>query len=110
MSQRLARPQFRFLTLLAVTGLAATASLAQAQGTTAPPGVTTPAMPATAPAPTPSADITRAISRDTTDTAIQNNWNSIIHPAPAKPAETPADKPAARRGHRGGAQTGISSN
>lgn len=48
----------------------------------------------------PSADISRAVSRDTTDTAIQNNWNSIVHPpVQAKPQEKPAETP--RRGRRG---------
>ncbi len=56
----------------------------------------------------PSADISRAVSRDTTDTAIQNNWNSIMHPpVQAKPEDKPADTP--RRGRRG-ITPGISTN
>lgn len=48
----------------------------------------------------PSADISRAIAHDTADTAIQNNWNSIMHPpVQAKPQEKPAETP--RRGRRG---------
>ncbi|VVD59990.1 hypothetical protein [Pandoraea terrigena] len=48
----------------------------------------------------PSADISRAVSHDTTDTAIQNNWNSIMHPpVQAKPEEKSAENP--RRGRRG---------
>ncbi|EON12865.1 hypothetical protein [Pandoraea sp. SD6-2] len=55
----------------------------------------------------PSADISRAVSRDTTDTAIQNNWNSIMRP-PVK--DNPEDKPVAtpRRGR--GITPGISTN
>ncbi|MFJ2994972.1 hypothetical protein [Pandoraea sp. NPDC087047] len=61
-----------------------------------------------APAFNPSADISRAVSRDTTDTAIQNNWNSIMHPpVQAKPDDKPADTP--RRGRRG-VTPGISTN
>jgi hypothetical protein len=56
----------------------------------------------------PSADISRAVSRDTTDTAIQNNWNSIMHPpVQAKTDEKPAETP--RRGRRG-ITPGISTN
>ncbi|BDD91998.1 hypothetical protein PanNE5_14380 [Pandoraea sp. NE5] len=56
----------------------------------------------------PSADISRAISHDTADTAIQNNWNSIMHPpVQAKPQEKPAESP--RRGRRGITPT-ISTN
>ncbi|MDR3396971.1 MAG: hypothetical protein P4M06_05355 [Pandoraea sp.] len=56
----------------------------------------------------PTADISRAVSRDTTDTAIQNNWNSIMHPpVQAKTDEKPADTP--RRGRRG-ITPGVSTN
>ncbi|VVD64566.1 hypothetical protein PIN31115_00268 [Pandoraea iniqua] len=57
----------------------------------------------------PSADISRAVSRDTTDAAIQSNWNSIMHPpVQAKTEEKPADTP--RRGRRSGINTGVSTN
>ncbi|AKM30591.1 hypothetical protein AB870_11455 [Pandoraea faecigallinarum] len=56
----------------------------------------------------PSADISRAVSRDTTDAAIQNNWNSIMRPpVQAKPEEKPADSP---RRNRRGITPGISTN
>lgn len=56
----------------------------------------------------PGADISRAVSRDMTDTAIQNNWNSIMHPpVQAKPEDKPAESP--RRGRRG-ITPGISTN
>ncbi|AJE98276.1 hypothetical protein [Pandoraea apista] len=56
----------------------------------------------------PSADISRAVSRDTTDTAIQNNWNSIMRPpVQAKSDDKPAETP--RRGRRG-ITPGISTN
>ncbi len=56
----------------------------------------------------PSADISRAVSRDTTDAAIQNNWNSIMHPpVQAKTEEKPAETP--RRGRRG-ITPGVSTN
>lgn len=61
-----------------------------------------------APAFNPSADISRAVSRDSTDTAIQNNWNSITRPpVQAKPEDKPADTP--RRGRRG-ITPGVSTN
>ncbi|MGC7405424.1 hypothetical protein ACPWR0_07280 [Pandoraea pneumonica] len=64
---------------------------------------------ANAPAFNPSADISRAVSRDTTDAAIQNNWNSIMHPpVQAKTDEKPAETP--RRGRRNGINTGVSTN
>ncbi|ODP34785.1 hypothetical protein [Pandoraea sp. ISTKB] len=56
----------------------------------------------------PTADISRAVSRDSADAAIQNNWNSIMRPpVQAKPEEKPADTP--RRGRRG-ITPGISTN
>jgi hypothetical protein len=56
----------------------------------------------------PSADISRAVSRDTTDAAIQSNWNSIMHPpVQAKTDDKPAETP--RRGRRG-ITPGISTN
>ncbi|VVE86891.1 hypothetical protein [Pandoraea bronchicola] len=56
----------------------------------------------------PSADISRAVSRDTTDAAIQNNWNSIMRPpVQAKSEDKPAETP--RRGRRG-ITPGISTN
>ena len=56
----------------------------------------------------PSADISRAIAHDTADTAIQNNWNSIMRPpVHAKPDDKPAETP--RRGRRG-ITPGISTN
>ncbi|VVE46648.1 hypothetical protein [Pandoraea anhela] len=56
----------------------------------------------------PAADISRAVARDTTDTAIQNNWNSIMRPpVQAKPEEKPADTP---RRARKGITPGISTN
>jgi len=64
---------------------------------------------ANAPAFNPSADISRAVSRDNTDAAIQNNWNSIMHPpVQAKTDEKPAETP--RRGRRNGINTGVSTN
>lgn len=82
---------------------------AHAQNTPAPAnGAAGSASAGNAPAFNPSADISRAVSRDTTDTAIQNNWNSIMHPpVQAKPDEKPADTP--RRGRRG-VTPGISTN
>jgi hypothetical protein len=56
----------------------------------------------------PSADISRAVSRDTTDAAIQNNWNTITRPpVQAGPEEKPADTP---RRNRRGITPGISTN
>ena len=56
----------------------------------------------------PTADISRAVSRDSADTAIQNNWNSIMHPpVQAKSDDKPAETP--RRGRRG-ITPGISTN
>lgn len=46
----------------------------------------------------PTADISRAVGRDSTDNAIQSNWNSITHPTPvAKPADDKADQAPKRR-------------
>ncbi|QHE94638.1 hypothetical protein [Pandoraea fibrosis] len=56
----------------------------------------------------PSADISRAVSRDTTDAAIQNNWNSIMRaPVQAKSEDKPAETP---RRNRRGITPGISTN
>lgn len=55
----------------------------------------------------PSADISRAVSRDTTDTAIQNNWNSITRPPAPKAEEKPPETP---RRNRRGITPGISTN
>ncbi|MBN4664905.1 hypothetical protein HUS70_05615 [Pandoraea nosoerga] len=81
---------------------------AHAQNTPAPTaGATAPSAGGNAPAFNPSADISRAVSRDTTDTAIQNNWNSIMNPAKPKAEEKPAETP--RRARRG-INTGVSTN
>ncbi|VVD82450.1 hypothetical protein PAQ31011_01181 [Pandoraea aquatica] len=55
----------------------------------------------------PSADISRAVSRDTTDTAIQNNWNTITRPPAPKAEEKPPETP---RRNRRGITPGISTN
>lgn len=55
----------------------------------------------------PSADISRAVSRDTTDNAIQNNWNSITRPPAPKAEEKPPETP---RRNRRGITPGISTN
>lgn len=55
----------------------------------------------------PSADISRAVSRDTADTAIQNNWNSITRPPAPKAEEKPPETP---RRNRRGITPGISTN
>ncbi len=61
-----------------------------------------------APAFNPSADISRAVSRDSTDAAIQSNWNSIMRPpVQAKPEDKPAETP--RRARRG-ITPGVSTN
>lgn len=82
---------------------------AHAQNTSAPTtGAGAPAAgTGSAPAFNPSADISRAVSRDTTDSAIQNNWNSIMNPAKPKAEEKPVETP--RRARRG-INTGVSTN
>ncbi|WP_158443219.1 hypothetical protein [Pandoraea pnomenusa] len=110
----LRKPSWRMLAVALATVVAsiAFAPRAHAQNTAAPSsaGTTNSAAAGVAPgqAINPSADISRAVSRDMTDTAIQNNWNSIMHPpVQARPEDKPAESP--RRGRRG-ITPGISTN
>ncbi|AJP59258.1 hypothetical protein UC34_24500 [Pandoraea vervacti] len=82
---------------------------ARAQNTSAPvSGANSAATPGNGSTFNPSADISRAVSRDTTDAAIQNNWNTITRPpVQAKPEDKPADTP---RRNRRGITPGISTN